>query len=170
MNTQNSLSNDIKTDIVKTDIVKTDIVKTDIVKTDIVKTDIVKTDIVETNNSSNVLLNNLEELYKYIKTIHENRITTLNIILITSELIQIVEKYKNLTGSQKKMLVINVLKKIINEQVTSEEEKLALNLIINNVVPQTIDGFVDAINGVVKFTKNIKPNFFKKIFCCFYTF
>lgn len=86
--------------------------------------------------------------------------------MITSELIQIVEKYKNLTGTQKKMLVINVLKKIINEQVTTEEEKIALNLIINNVVPQTIDGFVDAINGVVKFTKDEKTTifFFKYFF------
>jgi len=149
MDTQNNLQNVDKIDVV-TNVIKTYVV----------------TDVDKIDNTSNILLNNLDELYKYIKSIHENKITTLNIILITSELIQIVEKYKNLTGGQKKMLVINVIKKIINEQVSSEEEKIALNLIINNVVPQAIDGFVDAINGVVKFTKNIKPNFFKKLFCC----
>ncbi len=60
------------------------------------------------------------------------KITPTNIIIITSELIQIVEKYNNLTGMQKKMLVINTIKKIVNEQVNTTEEKLALIIIVDN--------------------------------------
>lgn len=112
---------------------------------------------------NNELLDKLSELYKYIKSIHGEKITPTNIVLIASELIQIVEKYKTLTGSQKKMLVINTIKKCVNEQNTTPEEKLALNIIIDNTLPHIIDGFINAINGLLNFSKKAK----KSKLCCF---
>ena len=109
------------------------------------------------------MLDKLSELYKYIKSIHGEKITPANIVLIASELIQIVEKYKTLTGSQKKMLVINTIKKYVNEQNTTSDEKLALNIIIDNTLPHMIDGFVSAINGLLNFSKKVK----KSKLCCF---
>ena len=113
--------------------------------------------------TNNELLDKLSELYKYIKSIHGEKITPTNIVLIASELIQIVEKYKTLTGSQKKMLVINTIKKYVNEQNATLQEKLALNIIIDNTLPYMIDGFIDAINGLLNFSKKAK----KSKLCCF---
>lgn len=120
------------------------------------------------NLSQNDILMKLEEIYKYIKSVHGEKITPTNIILITSELIQIVEKYKNLTGMQKKMLVINTIKRIVNEQLNTPEEQMALTIIIDNTVPNIIDGFVSAINGLMNFTKNNKKcsSFFGSCFSC----
>ena len=124
--------------------------------------------VLDNGTSSNALLNNLNELYQYIKNVHQNKITPTNIVIIASELIQIVEKYNGLTGTQKKMLVINVIKKIVNEESNTDEEKVALNVIIDITLPHVIDGFVDAINGMMKFAKDAKKtNFLKKcLFCC----
>jgi hypothetical protein len=127
-----------------------------------------QTIVLDNGTSTNTLLNNLNELYQYIKTVHQNKITPMNIVLISSELIQVVEKYNTLTGTQKKMLVINVIKKIVNEESNTDEEKIALNIIIDNTLPLMIDGFISAINGIMKFTKDSKKSkFFKRcLFCC----
>jgi translation initiation factor 2B subunit (eIF-2B alpha/beta/delta family) len=117
--------------------------------------------------SSNQLLSNFNELYTYVKSIHQNKITPTNIVMIVSELIQVVEKYNYLTGPQKKMLVINVIKKVVNEESSSDEEKVALNIIIDNTLPHMIDGFVGAINGMMKFVKDSNKSWLKKLFCCF---
>jgi hypothetical protein len=124
--------------------------------------------VLDNGTSTNTLLNNLNELYQYIKNVHQNKITPTNIVMIASELIHIVEKYNGLTGTQKKMLVINVIKKIVNEESNTDEEKIALNIIIDSTLPHMIDGFVDAINGMMKFVKDVKKtNFLKRcLFCC----
>jgi hypothetical protein len=119
-------------------------------------------------SQDNDLLDALNQLYNYIKSIHGDKITPSNIILISSELIQIVEKYKNLTGTQKKMLIINTIKKIVNEQVNTSDEKNALNIVITATLPDVIDGLISAINGAMKFTKDNKKNKLGKLLsiCC----
>jgi hypothetical protein len=115
----------------------------------------------------NDILDALNQLFNYIKSIHGDKITPSNIILISSELIQIVEKYKNFTGTQKKMLVINTIKKIVNEQVNTPDEKNAINVVIDSTLPNVIDGFISAINGVMKFTKDKKSKLCKLLsFLC----
>lgn len=122
----------------------------------------------DTNNSimANDLLNTLNEVYKYVKSIYGDNITSTNIITITSLLIQIVEKYKTLTGNQKKILVINTIKKLVNDAKINDDDKQILNLIIENTLPTVIDGFIDAINGDLKFDKDKSKSILKKIFCC----
>ncbi len=114
----------------------------------------------------NVLIDGIEHLYSYMKCIHQEKITPINIIVIATELMQIVEKYKGLTGPQKKMLVINVIKKVVNSQVDSEETRNALNTIIDFTLPAVIDNLVSAINGEIKFNKEKVQSFFKKYICC----
>jgi len=127
-----------------------------------------QTIVLDNGTSTNILLNNLNELYQYMKSIHQTKITPTNIVMIASELIQVVEKYNTLTGTQKKMLIINVIKKIVNEESNTYEEKVALNIIIDNTLPLMIDGFVSAINGMMKFSKDKKKcNFLKKCLFCY---
>jgi hypothetical protein len=117
-------------------------------------------------STDNELLNILEEMYKYIKSMYGNQITTSNIVIITTQLIQVVEKYKTLTGNQKKMLVISTIKKLVNETVSNNDEKIALLLVIDNTVPYMIDGFIDAINGNIKFDKEKAKSCIRNIFFC----
>ena len=113
----------------------------------------------------NMLIDGIEHLYSYIKCVHE-QITPTNIIVIATELIQIVEKYKDLTGPQKKMLVVNVIKKIVNAQTISQETRTVLNTIIEFTLPTVIDNLINAINGNIKFNKEKVQSFFKKYICC----
>jgi hypothetical protein len=119
-------------------------------------------------SQDNDLIDTLNQLYNHIKSIHGNKISPSNIILISTELIQIVEKYKSFTGTQKKMLVINTIKKIINEQVNTPDEKIALNVVIDSTLPHVIDGLINAINGALKFTKDVKKSKLGKLLsiCC----
>ena len=114
----------------------------------------------------NVLIDTFESLYEHVKSIHSEKVTPTNIVLIATELIQLVEKYKQLTGIQKRTLVINVIKKLVNSQIDTEEDKKAMNLIIDLTLPSVLDNLVNAINGNLKFDREKAKSFFRKYFCC----
>jgi hypothetical protein len=101
----------------------------------------------------NVLIDGVEYLYNHLKSIHSEKITPSNIVLVATELIQLVEKYKTLTGAQKKTMVINVVKKLVNSQFDTPEDKRAMNLIIDLTLPTVVDNLINAINGNLKFDK-----------------
>ncbi len=116
----------------------------------------------------NILLTRLAQLYDYSKSILDTKkITTTNIIMIMNNLIQIVEQYKELTGNQKKMLVLDTIKKIINENVTDENNKQQLILFVNITLPVILDSIILAINGDMKFAKEKINSCFSKLFSCF---
>ena len=116
----------------------------------------------------NKLLTALEELYNYSKLVIDvNNITTITMITLMNKLIQIVEKYKELTGNQKKTLVIDTITKLINENIHDEMEKLELLSFASILLPKIIDTMISAINGDMSFTKDIKSNCFSNLFSCF---
>ena len=129
-------------------------------------------------SSTNNLLTNLEDLTKYVYTTLDSsgKITMLNIIIILTNLMHITEQYKTLTGYQKKMLVIDTLKKVINEQYGNSPdeytEKQMLLILIDTSLPSIIDTLVSSINGEIKFKKTNYSSkskcflSFKKLFCC----
>lgn len=114
----------------------------------------------------NLLIDTFDVLYNHVKSIHSEKITPANIVLLATETIQLVEKYKELTGHQKKTTVISVVKKMVNSQFDTEEDKKAMNLIIDLTLPTVVDNLVNAINGNLKFDKEKTKSFFKKYFCC----
>jgi hypothetical protein len=116
----------------------------------------------------NGLLSTMNELYIYSKSvINTKTISSITLITLANKLIQIVEKYKQLTGNQKKMLVLDTLTKIINENIDNEVEKQELLSLITTLLPKIIDTVISAINGDMKFTKDIKPSCFSSVFQCF---
>ncbi len=120
-------------------------------------------------NSYNALIDTFNQLYAHIKVIYTGKLTPVSAIIVMSELIQLVEKYKTLTGQQKKNMVINVIKKLVNEETEKYtlEEQAALSLLINTTLPTMIDTTIDAINGLLKFTKDkTKNSFFSRFLCC----
>ena len=138
-------------------------VKLEDVKLEDVKLELEKT--VELN-PENVLIDGVEHLYNHIKSIHSEKVTAVNVVLIATELMVLVEKYKDLTGKQKKMLVVNVIKKLVNTQVHTVEERNAINMIIDFTLPVVIDNLVSAVNGQFTFNKEKTVSFFKKYICC----
>lgn len=121
------------------------------------------------SNSSptNTLLVKLEEMVFYIKSILGNeKITATNIVIIATSLMNVVEQYKDLTGSQKKMLIIDTIKRVINENTNDVEERMALMVIVDFTLPPLIDTLISAINGNLKFEKKKIVSTLKKIFCC----
>lgn len=120
-------------------------------------------------NSYNALIDTFNQLYAHIKVIYTGKLTPASAIIVMSELIQLVEKYKTITGQQKKNMVINVIKKLVNEETEKYtlEEQAALSLLINTTLPTMIDTTIDAINGLLKFTKDkTKNTFFSRFLCC----
>ena len=117
----------------------------------------------------NEMIDSFNELYAHIKVIYVEKLTPSHIVVVMSELIQFVEKYKTFTGQQKKSMVINVIKKMINEQTDkyTEQERVALMLVVNTTLPTMIDTTIDAINGLLKFTKDkTKNTCLRKFMCC----
>lgn len=122
--------------------------------------------------SINPMLIKLDELVAYISAIQGvEKITPMNVVIIVDKLVQIVEKYSDLTGSQKKMLVLDAIKKIVNTSAyLNEDERSTLIVIIDLTMPHVIDSIITAINGDSKFEKDkTKPSLFSKLFkslCC----
>ena len=115
--------------------------------------------------SQNSLMEIIDSTFKYVKSVYGTNITASNVVVIASNLIQVVEKYKDLPGNQKKLVVTSTIKMIVQEQTTmSESDKMAINVIIDSTLPTVIDGLVDAINGGMKFNKETIK---KKYLCCF---
>lgn len=117
-------------------------------------------------NPENVLIDGVEYLYNHLKSIHSEKITPSNIVYVATELIQLVEKYKELTGHQKKTMVLSVVKKLVNSQFDTEDDKKTMNMIIDLTLPTVVDNLINAINGNLKFDKEKIKSFFKRFFCC----
>ena len=81
-----------------------------------------------------------------------------------------------MTGAQKKMLILDTLTKVINEQYINSEnslDKQLLFMLIDSILPHMIDTLVSSINGDNKFSKSIKSSksdkktsSISKLFCC----
>ena len=164
---------EVKSETILEPILETKIPASDIVLAPISNKIIIKSEELETNKlETNNLIDKIGELAKYVKSTSSGKITSLNIIMILNNLMQIVEKYNNLTGGQKKMLILDTLKLVINEQYDNSPESLIekqiLFMIIDNTMPYIIDTIVSSINGDIKFAKKNESisSLFKNLFCC----
>ena len=138
------------------------------IKKIVVKTDLKAiTKLVNVKPEPNSFLIKLEQMVEYIKnTLGDEKITATNIVIISTNLIHIVEQYKDLTGFQKKMLIIDTIKKVINQNVNDPQERISLMLIVDMTLPPMLDTLVSAINGGLKFEKDKVVSGFTKLFCC----
>lgn len=98
-------------------------------------------------------LNDIKERYRDVG------MTAENISIILMQLMSEANKFKKLTGSQKKTLVTVLLTHFMTE-IATEENQPALREIIRLTVPTLIDNFIDISKGLeLKKLKN-------KFFCC----
>lgn len=109
-------------------------------------------------------MENINKLYTELKLfLGERHVSTENLIEIVFQMMKIVEGYKNLSGEQKKSLIVKVLTKILEEQLD--------NLELNHDTPvlklsmQLIPYVIDKIIGVDKGKIFIKQKKQCKFFC-----
>jgi len=97
------------------------------------------------------------------KTFLETTITTGNVIILAVQAMQLVERTPNLTGSDKKRIVIQVVKLIVDEFDLDSETKAAIHLVIDTTLPVSIDLIISASRG--EFGLNSLKTKFAKL-CC----
>jgi hypothetical protein len=133
-----------------------------------IKTDLKAIEIIaNVKPEPNSFLIKLEQMVNYIKsTIGNEKINATNIVIISTNLMLIVEQYKDLTGYQKKMLILDAIKKYINQNVSDVQERISLMIIVDMTLPKVLDTLVTAINGDIKFEKNKVSFGLKQLFCC----
>lgn len=92
----------------------------------------------------------IEKVYQSAKeTLGADHLSPANVLNLTVSLMEGVEKYRNLDGPQKKALVIDVIKRLLDETDMSSDDNRALDTIIDLTVPVAIDVIVSATHGSV---------------------
>ena len=86
-----------------------------------------------------------------------------NLMSVLPKLIKHVENYKNLRGSQKRELVIKMIRHIIDITDGPGNDEV-WDPILKQLVPQLIDTLIQINDGKLKLRK--KPSSFFKLFCC----
>jgi hypothetical protein len=106
----------------------------------------------------------ISKIFTTIETLTElDNLSTVNIIYITTKLMELLQVYKSLNGRQKKRLIILALSEVAEDSDLSDGvEKKILIEIIKNLVPDTIDLIIDVSKGKYSF-KNLKKY---KFLCC----
>lgn len=94
------------------------------------------------------------------KLTQEDGITTTNILFISADLMEHLATYKDLSGRQKKQLIINILEKFIRDSDMENVYKDILCEVVENLVPGAIDIIIDVSKG--RYFKKIT----KKLSCC----
>ena len=80
--------------------------------------------------------------------IGNKKVTASNIIYLAGSAMQIVENAKEMTGPEKKELVLNILKEVVRKQRSIvEDEKQILYMMIDQLVPGAVDLVVAGANG-----------------------
>lgn len=102
-------------------------------------------------NTQPTSTNPVDQLYQYLLDILQNEvINTNNIVNIILNLMKVVQKdHGKLSGLNKKFIVINVIKKLINKEDTILVE------FSNSILPFVIDTIVDASKHGIRIKKRL---------------
>lgn len=114
------------------------------------------------NVQKSLPLTGTERLYGEVKKIIGNqKLNRSNIVVILLSLMQSVENYKNLTGLQKKTLILDTLNNVINDIIDDEQEAMELKLLVQLTLPSVIDTFIsiDKKKIAIKIKKGCKSIF-----------
>lgn len=107
------------------------------------------------------ITSNADKIYSLINIfLKGEKLTEANILHIVLQIMKIVDKYPELKGEEKKQIIIDVLKKYVNENA-EEERKATLLTLIDLTLPVAIDTFIalDKSEMVIKFKKKVRTCF-----------
>ena len=89
-----------------------------------------------------------------IESLQGEQLSPDNMLRVILKGMTIVENIKNLDGRQKKELVINVLKNIIQIQIQQEDIKNTMIMLLETIGSTDIDSLVYAAKGAYNFSKS----------------
>lgn len=94
--------------------------------------------------STEPILGNTSDLYDDLydqlkKAIVNKKITTSSIVIIASQAMEIVQQYPDLTGAQKKDIVLGLLHRLVDDSKIDDDEKKAVKDAIDTTVSVSID-------------------------------
>ena len=108
-----------------------------------------------------------DRLYDKLKDLGSDGVTSSNITGIVLSLMQFVQTIGGLTGTQKKQLVISVIKKFINEEIEDRDLARDLSVFVELTLPPLIDEFVALNNRETRIKiKSCISKILQKCFCC----
>jgi citrate lyase gamma subunit len=87
----------------------------------------------------------ISSVYDNIKlALGDKKITPDEIIPIATQCMVMVQVYKTLSGEEKKLVVLTVLKMLVEKSNMNTTDKASLTFVIDAVVPAAIDAIKDA--------------------------
>lgn len=95
-------------------------------------------------------LQNVNDVSKAIKSIIKDDINKSNIMTAVLQGVIVMEKFTKITGDQKKRLLIDSLHFLTTTSDVNIEDKMAINIILESVVPSAIDSMVWIANSGFK--------------------
>ena len=126
---------------------------------------IVPTQIVGTPIIDNTLVRQV--FNKVVESIHTRKFDASTAIRMILTVMAAAEKVKNLTGAQKKELVVDVIDMIINDSgLVKPEDREIMSMLIQQVGPSVIEVAIDASHGIGNLNIGKIKKFFKKLCSC----
>lgn len=101
---------------------------------------------------------------KVKKAVKNKKITSANVIILVTLCMQIVAKIPDLAGGQKRDLVIKLITKLVLELEMEEDERAAIQILLQTSLPFTIDALIAASKQQYDFKKI--GNKMRKLFAC----
>lgn len=107
----------------------------------------------------------INDVYKIVdEVMKDKKIGVGDLILIARNTMETVETFKDISGAEKKELVLTVIKKYVIATVPNGRKKDDMLRVISDVLPNTIDLIITATRGEL----NINPiKFGRGMFSCF---
>jgi basic membrane lipoprotein Med (substrate-binding protein (PBP1-ABC) superfamily) len=87
------------------------------------------------------------------RLIADQGITETNIIYIATKLMTALGKYKDISGHDKKTIVVLLINSAVDQSSLDETTQTIIQSIVSNVLPSTIDILVDISKGRYSFKK-----------------
>jgi hypothetical protein len=107
----------------------------------------------------------VEELYEEIKRLlHGGKLTTSNVVVVVINLMRLVEKYSELKGHQKKQVILEAVKMLINDSNDNVEDNEQLIMLVNMTLPSVIDVIISIDRKKIKI--KIKKAWKFMLSCC----
>ena len=111
-------------------------------------------ELADIHNATNSEL--MEDVYDSVqRVLVSKKVTPSNVVVITTQMMVVVQRYPELTGPMKKRMVLTILERLVDEhsQDMDPDDVVALKLIISVTVPEVIDAVKNAFHKKIDLKK-----------------
>lgn len=117
----------------------------------------------ESNNEAHLeLVNTLYSKFKKLIESKGQSVSAGTIIVIIDSAMKLASQYKNLSGLEKKAIVITVVKRLVEESDLSDEDEEVIKVIVERALDTTIDQLFEMAPQVYGKIKTGCASLFKK--------